>query len=255
MGTRGVSGRLKARLAAGETIVGSFVKTPSPIVVEVLALTPLDCLCLDAEHAPFDRAAIDGCALAARAGGMDLLVRVPSAAPEHILNALDCGATGVVIPHVRSADEARAAVRASRYGAGGRGYAGSSRAAGYTTRSMPAHLAASSDTVVIVQVEDLEAVEDIDSIAQVEGVDALFVGRVDLTIAYGAKSQDDPRVLAAVEAVCAAGRSHGRPVGMFLARVEDVLLWREKGASLFLLGSDHGFMLDGARTLAAKVKG
>lgn len=247
---------LKARLGAGELIVGTFVKTPAPILIEVLGLTALDCLCLDAEHAPFDRAAIDGCVMAARASGIDILVRTPSAAPEHILNALDCGATGVVIPHVRSADEARAAARAGHYGVGGRGYAGSSRAAGYTTRTMAQHQAASAArTVIVAQIEDPEAIDDIDAIAQVDGIDALFVGRVDLTVAYGADSQDDPRVVAAVEAVCAAGRRHGRPVGMFLARVGDVPLWREKGASLFLLGSDHAFLLDGAARLAAGARG
>ena len=115
-------------------------------------------------------------------------MRVPSASPEHILNALDCGATGVVVPHVRSADEARAAVQASHYGAGGRGYAGSSRAAGYTAVSLAAHQAASAArTVVVLQIEDPEAVEEIDDIAKVPGVDALFIGRVDLTVAYGAQ--------------------------------------------------------------------
>jgi 2-keto-3-deoxy-L-rhamnonate aldolase RhmA len=259
---RGMSGpkaSLKERLAARELLVGTFVKTPSPMVVEVLGLTALDCLCLDAEHAPFDRLAIDGCVLAARAMGMDVLVRIPSAAPEHILNALDCGATGIVVPHVRSAEAARAAVRAAHYGAsrdgGGRGYAGSSRAAGYTTRAMADHLAGSAArTVVILQIEDPEAIDAIDEIAQVKGVDALFVGRVDLTVAYGAASQDDPKVLLAVEAVCAAGLKHGRTVGMFLARVGDVPGWAAKGASLFLLGSDHGFMLSGAAALVAQVK-
>jgi 2-keto-3-deoxy-L-rhamnonate aldolase RhmA len=245
---------LKQRLAAGELIVGTFVKTPSPIIVEVLALSALDCLCLDAEHAPFDRIAIDGCAMAARAGGKDLLVRVPVATPEHILNALDCGATGVVAPHVRSAHEARDLVRMAHYGAGGRGYAGSSRAAGYTTSSMADHLERSARTIVIAQIEDPESIEDIEAIAAVDGIDALFVGRVDLTVAYGAASQDDPRVVAAVERVCAAGRAQGRPVGMFLARTSDIPLWREKGASLFLLGSDHGFMLAGAAALMAAAK-
>lgn len=250
-----MSDTLKARLAAGEIIVGTFVKTPSPIVVEVLALTALDCLCLDAEHAPFDRSAIDGCVMAARATGMDVLVRVPATSPEHILNALDCGATGVILPHVRSAGEARAAVLASHYGAGGRGYAGSSRAADYTTRTMSVHKAASAErTVVVAQIEDPEAIDVIDAIAQVDGIDALFVGRVDLTVAYGTDDQDDPRVIAAVEAVCAAGRRHGRPVGMFLARIEDVPSWREKGASLFLLGSDHVFLLAGAAELARRAK-
>lgn len=249
-----MSNTLKQRLAAGETLVGTFIKTPSPIVVEVLGLSPLDCLCLDAEHAPFDRLAIDACVMAARAAGKDVLVRVPSGAPEHILNALDCGATGVVVPHVRSAEEAKAAVQASHYRQG-RGYAGSSRAAGYTTRSMPEHLAASAErTVVVIQIEDPEAIEAIDEIAAVEGVDALFVGRVDLTIAYGLVDQNDPRVLAAVDAVCSAGQRHGRPVGMFVARVEDVPGWIEKGATLFLLGSDHSFLLAGAAALARSVK-
>ncbi len=247
---------LKQRLAARDLIVGTFVKTPSPIVVEVLALTELDCLCLDAEHAPFDRAAIDVCVMAARASGKDVLVRVASNDPAHILGALDCGATGVVIPHVRSAEEARAAVAACHYGHNGRGYAGSSRAAGYTTRTMADHLAASvARTVVIAQIEDPEAIDEIDAIARVEGIDALFVGRADLTVAYGAASQDDPQVLAAVKAVCAAGVTHGRTVGMFVARVGDVAGWREHGASLFLLNSDHGFLLAGAAKLLADAKG
>lgn len=247
---------LKARLAAGELLIGTFVKTPSPIVVEILALTDLACLCLDAEHAPFDRLAIDACVMAARAGGKDVLVRIAATVPEHVLNALDCGATGIVAPHVRSADEARALARMCRYGAGGRGYAGSSRAAGYTTRTMAANLAAADErTTVIAQIEDPEAIDAIDAIAQVDGIDCLFVGRADLTVAYGTTDQDDPRVVAAVEAVCAAGRRHGRPVGMFVARESDVPGWAARGASLFLLGSDHGFLLAGAARLLATARG
>jgi len=243
---------LKAKLAAGESVVGTWVKTPSPIIVEILGLTGLDCICLDAEHAPFDRLAIDGCVMAARAAGKPVLVRTPSAAPEHILNALDCGADGVVLPHIRSAADARAAVRASHYGHGGRGYAGSSRSARYTLSNIAEHRARSAGTIVILQVEDPEAIDAIDEIAAVDGVDALFVGRIDLTVAYGADNPDDPRVLAAVEHVCAAGRAHGRTVGMFLSRPADTAIWREKGASFFLLGSDHGFILAGAAALMAE---
>ena len=246
---------LKARLARGDVIVGTFVKTPSPIVVEVLGLTELDCLCLDTEHAPFDRGTLDSCLLAARASRMDVLVRVPSAAPEHILNALDCGATGIVVPHVRSAEEARACVRASHYGPGGRGYAGSSRAAAYATTPMTRFLAESAThTVVVAQIEDPEAVDDIEAIAAVPGIDALFIGRVDLTVGYGASSLDDPRVVAAVEAVCQAGRRAARPVGMFLSRISDVAQWRAKGATLFLLGSDHSFLMSGAAALLRDAK-
>ena len=246
---------LKEKLAGGELIVGTFVKTPSPIVVEVLGLTGLDCICLDAEHAPFDRGTLDACILAARSCGIDVLVRVPSDAPEHILNALDCGATGILVPHVRSAAQALACVSASHYGAGGRGYAGSSRSAAYTTTSMTRHLTNSAArTVVVAQIEDPEAVDEIEAIAAVPGLDALFVGRVDLTVGYGADSLDDPRVVAAVEAVCEAGQRAGKPVGMFLSRVADVAHWRARGATLFLLGSDHGFLLSGAAALLQNVK-
>lgn len=243
------------RLRAGELLSGTWVKTPSPIVVEVLALTSLDVLVLDAEHAPFDRGSLDGCLMAARAGGKTVLVRPPTAAPEHILNALDSGADGVILPHIASAADAEAAVQACTYTRGGRGYAGSSRAAGYTTRGMAAHRAAAAGVTVIAQIEDVEGVEDIDGIAAVAGIDALFIGRADLTIAYGAASSDDGQVVAAVDRVVAAGRAAGRATGMFLGRTADVAGWRAKGASLFILASDHDFLLSGAARLAAAITG
>ena len=240
----------KSRIAAGETLIGSFLKTPSPILVEVLGTTGLDCLCIDAEHAPCDRAAIDSCLFAGRAAGLAMLVRVPSAAPEHILNALDSGADGVVIPHVLSAAQAAAAVRAATYEPGGRGYAGSTRAAGYGLRTMTEHRQRSAaQTLVIAQIEDVEAVEAIDEIARTPGLDALFIGRIDLTVALGAASPDDPRVIATVDRVIAAGQEAGVPVGMFVPRDEDVPRWRAKGASLFLQGSEHSFIRSGASAM------
>lgn len=241
-------------MRAGEVLAGTWVKTPHPHIVEVLALTPLDCLVLDAEHAPFDRAALDICILAARGAGMPVLVRPATGAHEHILNALDCGADGVVIPHIRSAAEAVAAVRACHYLPGGRGYAGSSRAAGYTTRGIAAHRAAACGVTVIAQIEDAEAVADIDAIAAIDGIDALFIGRADLTISLGAETPDDAVVVAAVERICAAGQASGRAVGMFLGRIGDVPLWRARGASLFVLQSDQDFLLRGAAQLAEGIK-
>ena len=243
---------LKARIAAGEALLGTFLKTPHPHVVEVLASSGLDCICIDAEHAPFDRRDIDLCIMAAQLGGLPVLVRTPNSSAEQILNALDCGADGVLVPHVRSVDEARAVAAAAHYAPGGRGYAGSSRAAGYGTKSMPEHKAASAaKTVVIAQIEDAEALAEIDSIASVEGIDALFVGRIDLTVSLGCESPDDPKVIAAVERIVAACEAAGRPVGMFVSRTSDVAMWREKGATLFLLGSDHGFLREGAKALRA----
>jgi 2-keto-3-deoxy-L-rhamnonate aldolase RhmA len=242
------------RLRNGDLLAGTWVKTPHPHVVEVLALSPLDVIVLDAEHAPFDRANLDACIMAARAAGKPVLVRPASSAHEQILNALDCGADGVIVPHVRSADEAHAIVRACHYVSGGRGFAGSTRAAGYTTLGMAKHRAAAKNITVIAQIEDTEAVEAIESIAAVSGIDALFIGRADLTISYAAETPDDPVVVAAVESTCAAAKKAGRTVGMFLGRVGDVAAWREKGASLFILQSDQEFLLQGASALADQIK-
>jgi 2-keto-3-deoxy-L-rhamnonate aldolase RhmA len=243
------------RLRTGDLLAGTWVKTPHHHVVEVLSLSPLDVLVLDAEHAPFDRSTLDSCILAARASGKPILVRPASGAHEQILNALDCGADGVIVPHVRSAEEAREIVRACHYVPGGRGYAGSSRAAGYTTLGMAKHRANAQNVTVIAQIEDVEAVERIEEIAAVEGLDALFIGRADLTISYGVDSPDDAIVVAAVERICAAGQAAGRTVGMFLGRVGDVPLWRSKGASFYILQSDHEFLLSGARALDSAIKG
>ncbi len=247
------------KLRAGELLAGTWIKTPHPHVVEVLSFSSLDCLVLDAEHAPFDRAAIDLCILAARAGGKPVLVRPQSASQEHILNALDLGADGVILPHICNAIEACYAVKACHYVAGGpnifgRGYAGSSRAAAYTTKGMTKHRADAKNVIVIAQIEDVEGVNNIEAIAAVEGIDALFIGRADLTISYGAETPDDTVVVDAVDRIVAAGKATGRTTGMFLGRVSDVPQWRDKGASLFLLGSDHDFLLQGAAKLAEAIK-
>ena len=240
----------KQDLLSGQPMLGTFLKTPHPHIVEVLAAGGLDCVCIDAEHAPFDRQAIDLCIMAARAGGIPALVRPASGSAHELLNALDCGADGVVVPHIRSAADAVALARQAHYGPGGRGYAGSTRAAGYGSTAIPDHLRLSAaHTTVIAQIEDAEALDEIDAIAAVEGVDALFVGRIDLTISLGCSSPDDPRVVDAVETIVAACRRAGRPVGMFVSRPSDVAHWRVKGASLFLLASDHAFILSGAMRL------
>jgi 2-keto-3-deoxy-L-rhamnonate aldolase RhmA len=245
---------LKERLRAGDLIAATWVKTPHPHVVEVLALSGLDALAVDAEHAPFDRPAIDLAVLASKASAIPVLVRVASASPEAILQALDSGADGIIAPHIRSAAEAEALVRHCHHGPGGRGFAGSSRAAGYTTLGMAGTREAARKVTVVAQIEDVEAVDDAEAIAGVEGIDAIFIGRIDLTVSLGCESPDDPAVVAAVRGVCAACRKADRRIGMFLSRVEDVPEWVAEGVSLFILSSDQDFLLRGARALGAAIR-
>lgn len=239
----------RARLLAKAPLLGSFVKTPHPMVVEVLGASGLDFLVLDGEHSPFDRAAIDLCLLAARAVGMATLVRVPDHNPSSILAALDSGAAGVVVPHVNTTDQARALSAAVRYIPGGRGIAGTTRAGGYGGKPLADHRRdAARQTVLICQIEDREAVENHRAIAAVEGVDALFVGRADLSLSCGRDDFSSPEIDAMAASVLSAP---GAITGLYCAPGEDFAPWAARGASFAVVGADHGFLAAGARSLTA----
>ncbi len=243
----------RSRLQRKDALIGTFLKTPSPITAEVLTHSSLDVFCIDTEHAPFGRVELDACIAAFYAANKPCIVRTQNSSSTEIRVALDSGATGILVPHVTSAEQASAIAAAAHFGEGGRGYAGSTRAANYTTKSMRDHLRDSAEqTTVIVQIEDLAALDRVAEIAAVKGVDAIFIGRVDLAVAMG-KVVSDPAVIDTVRHICSAATELGIPVGMFTADLTELAAWRAAGVSLFLLSSDHSLMLAGANTLAGAV--
>ena len=244
---------LRARILAGEPLAGTFVKTPAYDIVEVLAMSGLDFICIDAEHAPQDRRATDACLSIARALGLPALVRVPEGTPAQILTALDSGAVGVVVPHVFDVERATIAARAAHFGHGGRGFAGSTRWAGLGSRSMADVLAMDDETVVLVQIEEPEGVESAAEIASIDGVDGLFVGPADMAVCLGKSSADDPAVRDAMRHVASAARSAGKAAVTFVGSTATVPEIRKLGMSMFFVGSDHSFMLTSAKKVAAEL--
>ena len=243
--------RFKSGLTTRERLIGCFIKTPHPTVIEVLGATDLDFLILDGEHTPFDRGDIDRCMLAARAVGCPVLVRVPDLNPAFILNVLDCGAAGVVVPHVTSVAQAEALAKSVRYMPGGRGIAGTTRAGGYGARPLAEHRARAGDEVALIcQIEDREGVDCADAIAAVEGVDALFAGRADLAVSYDLDFQA-PEIAQKCGEILS---SKGAATGLYCAPGEDAQPWYEKGASFIVSGSDHSFLVQGAKALVSATK-
>lgn len=241
----------RRRVRDGEKLVGMFVKTPAHEVVEILALAGLDFICLDAEHGPFDRARLDVCLAMARALDLPCLVRVAEAGPAQILQALDSGAVGVVVPHVHSVEMARKVARWSRFGDGGRGYAGSTRWAGFTTQSMPDHLARSrDDTVVVAQIEDASALDHAAGIAAVKGIDALFVGAADLAVSLGVEGTD-PAVDAAFARIAAAAKAETKGLAAFTGAADGIAASWSRGVNMVFVGSEQSLILAGARAVAA----
>jgi len=244
----------RARLNAAVPLSGTFLKTASPVICEVLARAAIDVVCLDAEHAPFGPREIDSCLAILRASDQPSLVRIAACTAADIRAALDGGATGVLVPHVTCADQARAIVTAARFGEAGRGYSGATRAGEFGTKPMHQHLRDSHErTALIAQIEDLAALDAVADIAAVDGIDCIFIGRVDLAVALG-KEPAAPEVDAAAARVCDAARAAGVAVGVFCANVSDTAefaRWQSAGASLFMVGSDQGFVLAEAQRLAA----
>jgi 2-keto-3-deoxy-L-rhamnonate aldolase RhmA len=244
---------LRGRLLAGEQLIGTFVKTPTTHATEIIGALGFDFVVVDEEHAPFDRLTTDAVLLAARAAGTAALVRVRDLSG--ILSVLDGGAAGVLVPHVASATRAREAAAACRYQGGRRGYSGSPRHAGYGAGGMWKTIeAADASTIVIAQIEDPEALDEINAIATVDGIDALFIGRGDLAVALGAKSSDAPEVRSAVERIGTAARAAGKPVCVFVAGQAEASWLREQGASAFVVASDQSFIRKAAAQALADIR-
>ena len=245
---------LRARILRREMLCGTFVKTPAYEIVEILAMSGLDFICLDAEHAPFDRARMDACLAIARAHDLPCLVRLPEGSPAQILMAMDSGATGVVIPHCYSVEKAEAVAKAARFGHGGRGYAGSTRWAGFATRGMPEILGLNDDTVVLGQIEEPEGVEAVEGIAAVEGMDGVFVGPADLAVCYGKTDIDDPQVRDAIGRVGKAAQANGKSAVTFAPNADTLDDLTALGVNMMFFASEHSWMLNGARQCVADFK-
>lgn len=247
---------LKEKIRAGQPTLGLFIRTPAPQIIESIAETGLDFVALDAEHAPFGINALDTCILAARASRIPVLVRVPEATSTKVLSVLDMGAAGIIVPHVKTADKALESVAASRYVGGTRGFSGAHRAAAYGAIP-PNTFKKKSDasTIVIGQIEDADGVENIDEIAAVSTLDAVFIGRADLANSLGVASPNEPAVDQAVDRICKSGLQAKRTIGMYLPTTADAKKFRAKGVSLFIISTDQGLLIKAVRAVAEEFKG
>jgi 2-keto-3-deoxy-L-rhamnonate aldolase RhmA len=242
---------VRQRLRQGRPVLGHWVSLGSAAVVEVLAETGaaagMDWLMLDTEHSPAEGETVEQMIRAMKGTPVVPLVRVAGNDPVLIKKALDRGALGVLVPLVGTPEAARAAVAASRYPPEGiRGAAGT-RANRYGA-DLPRYFAEWNRQVLVAcQVETRQALEQVEAIAAVPGVDVLFIGPNDLSAALGCFRQfGHPAFLQAVERILRAARDHGIAAGYMTSGAEEALARIAQGFRFIALGSD-------ARLLAAAV--
>lgn len=234
--------RVKRLIRAGKRTAGAWAQLCSPISAEILARGGFDWILIDMEHAPGDPLTLlQQCQGIAAAGtGALPFVRVPWNDLVWIKRILDVGACGLMIPYVNTREEAVRALQACKYPPEGiRGIAGSPRAAGYG-RDTQSYLKRANDQIfVMLQVETPQAIENLEEIARVPGVDALFIGPMDLSTSMGHFGNPaHPEVQAAIATVEAKAKKLGMPLGTIAGSWEQAKALYDRGYQLITLTSD-----------------
>jgi 2-keto-3-deoxy-L-rhamnonate aldolase RhmA len=243
---------LRNRIQSGEPTIGTFLNLGSALAAEACALAGFDWLLADLEHGGGAEAALAGQMLAGAAHGVPVLVRVESAERIRSGRVLDLGAAGVMFPRLDTPDQVAAAIRHVRYPPeGDRGVATYNRACGFGLRSEV--LGTANSTVVgIVQIESVPALSEAEAIAQVPGVDVIFVGPADLSHALGVPGQlDSPDFRSALSRVVAAAQAAGISAGILARSNEAAQAYLEVGFTFLAVGSDSTFIVTAARQAAA----
>jgi len=230
---------LRERLDSGETVLGTFQLTDSPVVAEITGLAGLDFVVLDQEHGPLTAETCQGLVAAAETGGASPIVRVRENAAPEIQRALDIGAAGVQVPQIETAETARRAVEAARFSPiGQRGLSPYVRAGEYA--GIEDFTARENERVVVsVHIEGERGVENVEEIMSVEGLDVAFLGPYDLSQSLGIPGQvHDERVERMMADVCERASDHDIAVGAYANDPAMAQCWIDAGVQYVTVAVD-----------------
>jgi 4-hydroxy-2-oxoheptanedioate aldolase len=247
---------MKRAIRAGKPTIGTWLSLASVLVAERMAVSGFDWLTIDLEHSPTNLETAAAQAAVITAQGVAPWVRIPSATDENIKRALDLGTWGIVAPMITSAEQARMVVASCKYPPEGiRSLAGGRNDVGWGTDSATYFARANEEVFVCVQIEHPRALENLDQILSVAGVDCAFVGPQDLTATLGIQppqlDSPDPRYEEALAKVLEASRRHGIGAGLMVASAKEARRRHEQGFSMVALAAEAR-ILSMAATQAVK---
>jgi 4-hydroxy-2-oxoheptanedioate aldolase len=246
---------LRERLRTGAPLTAVFSIIRSVEVVEIIGLAGFDAVILDMEHGPYGIDELGTLILAARARGLQPIVRVPRNEPALIGSVLDAGAAGILVPQVATPAEAQAVVAAARFAPqGARGANPWVRAADFD--GSPAWFArANAEVAVLVMIEGRAGVENAGAIMATPGLDGVFLGPVDLSHALGVPGEiDHPDVVAKMQQVLADARGRSLAVAVFTPTAQGARAWLGRGASIVAVGVETGHLLRALKDLDAAAR-
>ena len=237
----------RSRVLAGEWVSGTFINLGSALTAEIAARAGFDWIMLDYEHGPGSEETLLHQLQAVSGFGVATVVRIAENESPRFKRALDLGAGGVMVPYVNNAEEARAAVASVRFPPRGiRGVSKFNRAAGFGQNFDDYYQHAHERLVTMAQIETPEALENLDEIAAVDGVDVLFVGPLDLSTNLGIQGQfDHPIFVEARQKVAIAARKAGKAAGILATAAAQIPVLRAEGYTAMAFGSDGGAVTSG----------
>ena len=249
-----MTNNFRSRLLHGEKLLGTMVTLPTAASAEILADAGFDWLFVDGEHGPLEIRDILSI-LQAVGHRIPCLVRVAGVDEVTIKKVLDLGASGIIVPQVNTPEQARDVVRFARYAPEGQRGIGLARAHGYGMRFQEYLATANDQVAVIIQAEHAEAVENIDAITKVPGIDAVFLGPYDLSGSLGKMGLiNDPVVTDAIDRVTTACQSAGIALGHFGVSAGAVQPFIDAGYTLITVGIDTLFLGTAAKNVLAELR-
>lgn len=250
--------KLRAKLARGEKALGTHIQLNDSFTTELIAELGFDYFWIDTEHTTLSLEQVDKHLIAARAGGVSAIVRVPWNDAVRLKPILEMGPDGVVIPMVNSYEEALYAVRSCMYPPKGtRGY-GPKHAALYGLMPLDEYMATVDESLMkMIQIEHINAVRDLDRIITIEDIDAYIIGPMDLSSSIGKIGKlDDPEVTGLFDEIITKVHSAGKPVGVSfgLCGKDEIKKWHDRGIDFISLGTETDFIIVQARNMLSDMK-
>lgn len=236
---------LKEKLKENKSIIGPFMKLPSPAVVEIIGTAGFDYAIIDCEHGPLDMLKAEEMIRSAHLSNLGAVIRVSENNPVLISRALDIGADAVQIPQISCKEEAVEAVKAAKFQPlGERGVCRYVRAAGYSSVVKSEYFSsANEDTMVILQVEGLEGINNIDDILEVEGVDIIFIGPYDLSQSLGCTGDvENPLVVNKMKEVVEKAKAKNKIIGTFVDDIKTAHKYTKEGLQYISYSVDVGII-------------
>ncbi len=239
---------VKRKLAAGEPVLTAKINSMSTHFVEMMGTMGFDCLWLGNEHLYADNSKIDHMITAARAAGMDTMLRRNMSGYHDLLQPLEMGVHGFMIPRVRKVEYLQEVVEMVKFPPEGkRGLDGVNADADFGLLGVEEYIKRSNDqTFIVAQIEDAEALDIIDDVAAMPGVDVVFIGHGDLALSLGIPGKvRDPKIIDAIDRVGAACVRNGKVAGIPSTGPDDATALMKKGFGFFATGGDYSFVKNG----------